>query len=275
MIAQVDHKSDFQVNGYTIMRQFFTAQESEGILAKIRRAQQEIQDRSRLDKNGLEFKHNLYRHSREMQEFVSQQRIVHFLRDIIGPDFWCRWDQTVEKVPGGAEFPWHQDNGYNGLVDGHFQFWVALSPMTPENGGLYLQPGSHRNGKLPHHVQGNHLVCPGDPSKAVFIDAEPGDCVLFSSFMLHATSPNVTNVGRLAYVIEYMSCEHYDPFIPAPYFIVARNGEPAPEFVSSYKGRVNLANQLKYLPMRVGRGLHSMRRGLVGMIRGKQEPARN
>lgn len=264
-----EQRATFKTDGFVILPGFFSKAECDELLSQLRAAQA-MAEASGLDKYGLSFKHNLYRISAPLRSFVSQQKIVDFLREIIGPDFWVRWDQTVEKTPGGAEFPWHQDNGYNGLVDGHFQFWVSLSNMTPDNGGLWLQKGSHRNGPLPHHRVGNHMVCPGNEKDAVFIPATIGDAVLFSSFLLHRTSPNVTDTSRLAYVIEYMSCEHFDPFIPAPYFVVARNGQPAGKWVNFYRGRLNPVNQLKYLPTRMSRRVTSMAGRINRLFKGSE-----
>lgn len=273
-MATPQQQAEFRESGFTIVPQFLAQDECDDLLKRIRDAQAQVAG-SRLDKTGLAFKHNLYKASAALRDFVSQKKVVYFLRDIIGPDFWVRWDQTVEKTPGGAEFPWHQDNGYNGLKDGHFQLWISLSEMTPDNGGLWLQRGSHRNGVMKHHVVGNHMVCPGDESTAEFIPAKPGDMVLFSSLMLHRTSPNTTTTSRLAYVIEYMSLRHYDPYIPAPYFVVARNGEPHQEFVNYYAGRLNPVNQLKYVLPRTKRALHHMRVRLAGMVKGEKQPAAN
>jgi len=262
-------KGEFERDGFTICRGFFSPEETAGLLSKLREAQT-LARQSRLDRSGLSFKHNLYQVSPALRDFVSQEKVVHLLREIIGPDFWIRWDQTVEKTPGGDEFPWHQDNGYNGLKDGHFQLWVSLSDMTPENGGLWLQRGSHRLGVRPHHVVGNHLVCPGDPETAVFVPASPGDVVVFSSFMLHRTAPNVTEKGRLAYVVEYMSLDHFDPFIEPPYFVVARGGEPRPSFVRFYRGRLNPANQLKYLVPRAKRAVQKFRQFAGSILHGRR-----
>jgi ectoine hydroxylase-related dioxygenase (phytanoyl-CoA dioxygenase family) len=209
----------------------------------LREAQEASKQSSHLDRNGLSFKHNVFKHSQKLRDFVASEKVVHLLRDIIGPDFWIRWDQTVEKQPGGAPFPWHQDNGYNGLSEGHFQLWVAVSKMTKENGGLWVQRGSHVHGKLPHSKIGTHVFNPGNEADAVFIDAEPGDAVVFSSFLLHKTEANTTQAPRLAYVVEYMKLGDFDPSIDAPYFVVARHGEPAPRFEQFFPHR--LKNQLK------------------------------
>jgi ectoine hydroxylase-related dioxygenase (phytanoyl-CoA dioxygenase family) len=260
-----DRRGEFDRDGFTIARGFLDARECDRLLRDLREAQALVRA-SRLDRTGLSFRHNLFRASPALREFISQPRVVHLLRDIVGPDFWVRWDQSIEKVPGGDEFPWHQDNGYNGLKDGHFQFWVALSEMTPENGGLWLQRGSHRFGNRPHHLVENHLVCPGDPETAVFVPAEPGDVLVFSSFMLHRTSPNVSEKSRLAYVVEYMSLDHFDPFVERPYFVVARGGEPRPGFVNFYRGRLNPANQLKYLVPRTKKRIQRARAFAGGIV---------
>jgi ectoine hydroxylase-related dioxygenase (phytanoyl-CoA dioxygenase family) len=271
-----DYGKEFESNGYTIIKQFFTKDELATLQGAIKDAQSKVEEKSRLDKGGLLFKHNLFQRSEAVRQFISQRKIVNFLRDIVGPDIWCRWDQTVDKQPGGDEFPWHQDNGYNGLVDGHFQFWIAMSEMTKENGGLWVQKGSHRNGNLPHKLVGNHLVCPGNEADAVFVGAEAGDAALFSSFTLHRTAPNSTQKPRVAYVVEYMSMAHFDPYIEPPYFVVARDGEPKPEFVHYYRGRLNPVNQLKYFKPRFGRRISKIRGGISRWIkRNPQAAAKN
>jgi ectoine hydroxylase-related dioxygenase (phytanoyl-CoA dioxygenase family) len=199
------------------------------------------------------FYSGLFFHSQAIQEFISQPRVVELLVPIIGPDFWVRWDQAVAKHPGADTFAWHQDNGYSLLHDGYYQLWVALSDMTLDNGGLWLDPGSHRR-LLPHRTIGSHRVHDGTPQHPVFVGAQAGDVVVFSSLLLHSTTPNTTQQARWAYVVEYMSIHHFDPGAEPPYLEVARAGKPAPRFVDSFEGRRDPLNRLKYLGYR--QGLH-------------------
>lgn len=222
MIAS-DRTREFEDQGYVLQRGFLSADEIEALREALREAQQVAAESDVLDRKGMTFKHNLWKASPKLREFITSPKVVGFLCDIVGPDLWVRWDQTIEKQPGGAAFPWHQDNGYNGLLDMHFQLWIALTPMTIDNGGLWLQPGSHKLGKVTHESIGSHVYNPGDESKEVLVPAEPGDALLFSSFMLHKTNQNVTeDQTRMAYVIEYMRLGDVDPFIEAPYLIAAR-----------------------------------------------------
>jgi ectoine hydroxylase-related dioxygenase (phytanoyl-CoA dioxygenase family) len=237
---------EFREKGYIELPAFFSRREVDDLLSAMRDAKQCETGRGRLDDEGLIFNHNLYFHNPPIQKFVSQKKIIDVLVPLVGPDIWIRWDQLVTKQPGGVEFPWHQDNGYNGLKNEHYQFWMALSESKPENGGLWLVPGSHKWGLLPHEWVGKHKVWQGKVEEEVAISAEPGDAVLFSSMLLHRTKPNMSNIPRLAYILEYMSTKDYDPELKPPYFMVAKNGVPAAGFANTYAGRQNPLNYLKY-----------------------------
>lgn len=260
-------KQEFDRQGFLAVKGFLSATEAADLLRVLREAQEVAQQQSQLDRHGLTFKHNLWRHSQPLRDFLSSPKVVELLRDIIGPDIWLRWDQTVEKTPGGALFPWHQDNGYNGLSAQHYQFWIALTPMNRHNGGLWIQPGSHRHGVLRHHFSGTHVVCPGNEDDALFIDAEPGDAIVFSSLMLHKTDPNTTDTSRLAYVAEYMKTGEVDPWIDPPFFVVARDGKPAPALVDHQVGRLRPINLWRYSMPAVRRSLQALKRRLNGILR--------
>ena len=238
-------RRDFDANGYVVVRGFFRPAEMAALIEEIKRGETR-NGVSGLNKGALTFYSSLFFHNPTIREFVSQPKIIELLAPILGPDFWVRWDQAVAKGPGADTFGWHQDNGYSRLYDPYVQFWVALTDMTPDNGGLWLEPGSHKRW-LPHRNIDNHRVYQGKPEHPVFIEAKAGDVVVFSSLALHSTTPNVTPTPRWAYVVEYMAINHFDPSIEPPYLIVAKDGNPHCEFVESYPGSRNLWNRLKYL----------------------------
>ncbi|MEQ1529705.1 MAG: phytanoyl-CoA dioxygenase family protein [Methylococcales bacterium] len=241
-------REQFENEGYLLVKNFFTPEEMVSLIAEIKSAKTRDGE-SGIDRGALTFYSSLFFYSDAIQKFISQQRIVDFLAPIIGQDFWVRWDQAVVKGPDSDIFPWHQDNAYSELKDGYYQLWVALTAMNSDNGGLWVVPGSHKQ-LLNHQRVNKHLAWEGDPKNAVFVSAEPGDVVLFSSFILHKTNPNITENSRWAYVIEYMSLDHFDPGVNPPYFVISRDGISQPQFVHYYRGRLNLANQLKYIGFR-------------------------
>lgn len=121
--------------------------------------------------------------------------------------------------------------------------------MTADNGGLWVVPGSHK-GMLKYDVDDNHVSYNGDVSKAEFISAEPGDVVLFSSFLLHSTTPNITQNSRWAYVIEYMQMDSIDPYIDAPYLVVAKDGQSHLEYLDRLPSENDWVNRWKYWDMK-------------------------
>ena len=257
----------FREKGYIELRGFFSPQEVESVLRAMRDAKQCERGRGRLNDNGLLFNHDLYFHNPDIQKFISQQKIVDVLVPLAGPDIWIHWDQLVTKQPGGVEFPWHQDNGYNGLKNEHFQFWIALSESKPANGGIWLSPGSHKKGILPHAWVGKHKVYQRKVKNEVAISASAGDALIFSSLLLHRTKPNVSNITRHSYVIEYMSVKHYDPHLTPPYFIVAKNGKSAPRFEKTYEGQRNPFSRFKYPGFMLQDAKSSLRRMASGTLR--------
>lgn len=237
--------ASFFTDGFVIRRGFFNAAEIAWLRAAIAAAGP--RPRSPLDKEGQVFQELLFRQSADLQSFLSQPKIVDLLVPLIGPGFFVRKDQAVTKQPGGMELPWHQDNGYGGIRDGYVQLWVALDDVGPDSGGLWVLPGSHQYGILPHRTQGPHAVWVGAAQNAVEITARPGDVVVFSSLLLHHTGPNRSNHPRTVYVAEVMSLEHFDPYGSSPYWVIAEDGRPRPRFVRSYRGRCDPRQRLKYL----------------------------
>jgi ectoine hydroxylase-related dioxygenase (phytanoyl-CoA dioxygenase family) len=234
----------FKTQGYILCKGLFTSAEAENLIEEIKRAET-IDGVSALNKGAMTFYSGVYAQSAALQKIISQPKVIDLLKPIIGFNFWVRWDQAVAKGAGAGTFPWHQDNSYNSLQNEHFQLWIALTKTTADNGGLWLVP-KHQNQILPHKRVGNHMVFQGKPENPILIEAEPGDVILFSSLTLHSTTPNITQNTRWAYVIEYMSCQDLDPTVAAPYFMVARDGQPTAEFVHWYPGRLNIINHLKY-----------------------------
>jgi ectoine hydroxylase-related dioxygenase (phytanoyl-CoA dioxygenase family) len=241
-------KREFKEKGYIHISSFFSKQEIADLIQEIVATSSENPSQDILNLGELTFNSRIMHKSQKLREFISQPKVVELLAAFIGPDFWVRWDQAVEKGPGAGTFPWHQDNSYSYLKDPHFQFWVSLTKMSKENGGLWVVPGSHKK-ILPHGNIGCHKVYQGETSNEEFISAEIGDIVVFSSFTLHSTTPNVTNESRWAYVVEYMHMDHIDPYIESPHLIIAKNGKPHLEYVDKLDSESFLVNRIKYFDL--------------------------
>src|SRR5437016_28203 len=139
-------------------------------------------------------------------DFCRSPRMVQLVTELIGPDVRLYWDQSVYKQPETArEFPWHQDNGYTPVEpEQYYTCWLALSDATVENGCVWIQPGSHRNGTLRHEDSPIGRVGYRGPETGIPVPLTAGSMVVFSSLLLHRSGPNVSDATRKAYVIQYI-----------------------------------------------------------------------
>lgn len=239
-------KQTFKDKGFVLIRNFFSPEEIKQLIADIQETAGQKDAGDVLDVGNLKFHALLMHRSEKLRQFIAQPKIIDFLTHFMGPDIWVRWDQAVEKRPGAGTFPWHQDNSYSGLVDPHFQFWISLTKMTKDNGGIWLVPGSHRK-HIKHAIDGRHTVADPNNQEEFFVSAEIGDIVLFNSKLLHSTTPNITEESRWAYVVEYMKGEHIDPFIEPPHLMIAKDGKQHLHYVDTLPASNLLKNKIKYL----------------------------
>jgi len=263
----MDDCREFIERGYVVARNMFSKEDMAHFIHEVKKAKPYGSGPDHLDRGTMRFYSNLFCGSAAIRAFLTRRNLIDFLAPFTGPDLWVRWDQAVEKGPYSGVFPWHQDNGYSGLLDEHFQLWIALSSMTRDNGGLWIVPDCRRR-LLPHRTVGNHREAVGAEthdapgSGKVFIEAGEGDVVLFSSYTLHKTYENTTTAARWAYVAEFLPLNCYDPTAPKPYFVAARNGKAVSEFVDSVPGSRSVRQRIRYLPLTVRKYCHGTLRRL-------------
>jgi hypothetical protein len=244
----------FEKEGFVVSRRMFSPTEMQEVIAEIQGFEGRLDKAEPLDQGRLRFYSEIFRKSALVRRFITQQTLIDLLVPIAGPNLWVRWDQAVAKGPHSGVFAWHQDNGYDRLPQQHYQVWIALSEMRKDNGGLWLVPGSHKR-HYPHRRVANHFAAAGSDrydapgSGKVFIEAEVGDVVIFSSLTLHKTYENTTTKPRWAYVAEVMKLSEFDPTIRPPYFVAARDGRSVCEFVDSLACARDPVQIVKTLPL--------------------------
>ena len=116
------------------------------------------------------------------------------------------------KPPGARGQAMHQDNLYLQVKPRTcVAAWTAIDLATPENGGLYVVPGTH-------HMQ---IVCPekadeGESFTKHFVRApaglkavpavlDPGDTLFFNGSLIHGSGPNRSKtLWRRSFICHYM-----------------------------------------------------------------------
>jgi ectoine hydroxylase-related dioxygenase (phytanoyl-CoA dioxygenase family) len=240
-------QEEFKKQGYIIRRGFFSTEDINFLRENIQSSDTK-ENTFGFDKNRSHYHTAILNRSKKVRELIIQPKVVNLLSKIIGSDIWVRWDQAISKDPGASMMPWHQDNRYTQLKHTSYQVWIPLTKVTAENGALWVQPGQYflEEKIFPHQYTESFFDCDTALETPIMIEADPGDIVIFSSFLLHCTAPNITNQSRWAYILECLPLHCFDPLIEPPYFLIARDGKPHPEFVQFYAQRLNPINVLKY-----------------------------
>ena len=89
--------------------------------------------------------------------------------------------------------------------------WIAIDPATPENGGLYVVPGTHKLDVLcPDTADGSesfttHLVKDPLGRKAVPVKLDSGDVLFFNGSLIHGSPPNRSKtMWRRSFICHYV-----------------------------------------------------------------------
>jgi phytanoyl-CoA hydroxylase len=209
-----DQRDEFDRDGFVVLRATFDAGDIERLTGEIDEWERTTQDfLSRrpegtmfiATKDEITFTVHLVTRSPEARRFVAHDALRDICHDLIGARARLYWDQAVYKHPEpDREFPWHQDNGYAFVEPQQYlTCWVPLTTATIDNGCPWVAPGWHRGGTLVHRMTPVGLQCFDDPPRAIPVEAEPGDVVVFSSLTPHRTGPNRTDTVRKAYICQY------------------------------------------------------------------------
>ena len=112
----------------------------------------------------------------------------------------------VKSGGGGGQFHVHQDNQYTRFDGPGINIWIAISPMTPENGCLQVVPKSHLSGTIQsiENPDGDgHQTIAGEVSRSLPVRMNAGDAIAFSRLTLHGSGPNTTDEARIAYAVQF------------------------------------------------------------------------
>jgi ectoine hydroxylase-related dioxygenase (phytanoyl-CoA dioxygenase family) len=136
----------------------------------------------------------------------------------------------------GSGVPYHQDNAYFCQEPPDMlTVWIAIDPVTPENGPVYFVKGSHLGGVLPTRpsgVRGNSIGM-AEPSPVPLEEQfrallASGDATIHHCNTIHHSAPNPTEHSRLGFLFVYRgSHTQTDPALKAAYATAAALMPPA------------------------------------------------
>lgn len=150
------------------------------------------------------------------EEIRNSAKFPALLAPLIGTSLKQYINQINFKMPGGdISFPWHQDvrptPAFRQQELNYVQTIIIVDEATQANGCLHIVPESHKLGNLKakRYAEGQ-IEDRVDVSRAVPLEAEPGDVVMFTPYTVHGSTPNRTNQPRRSYIngfVRAASCD--------------------------------------------------------------------
>ncbi len=216
----------FDRDGYLFERALFDAEEMDML---IRYAKQDetlsASAYGRKDAMGTETKLSLWNHPGDdlYGMFSRSPRIVDRMEQLLRGEVYHWHSKMMLKQPlvGGA-WEWHQDYGYwynNGcLYPLLASCLIAVDRAARENGCLQVLKGSHHMGRVDHSLSGDQTGADTERveqamkrHELVYVEAEPGDAILFHSNLLHRSDQNRSPNSRWSLICCYNAARN-DPY---------------------------------------------------------------
>jgi ectoine hydroxylase-related dioxygenase (phytanoyl-CoA dioxygenase family) len=137
--------------------------------------------------------------------FLRRPDLIALLSDLMGEPAMLFKEKVNFKLPGGAGFAPHQDAPAFTTFRQHYHvtMMVPVDPSTPANGCLEVVHDHNRSGTLPQEPDGTLSRAVVEQLEWRALPAEPGDLLLFDSYMPHRSGPNRTDRPRRAWYITY------------------------------------------------------------------------
>lgn len=154
--------------------------------------------------------------SRWLYDICAHPRILDYVEDVLGPDFYMWGSEFITKAPHSDKIvPWHQDAYYWPLHPHHtVTVWLAFTDVDEENGAMKVIPGSHKGGVVQHQIADEQSILSFQLDGAVFrednavsLTIPAGGISLHDDAMIHGSPANRSNRWRIGFVIRYSSVD--------------------------------------------------------------------
>jgi len=207
----------FHEHGFVVLRNFFDYDRDLAPLTdqiawlgrRLGGADFAMNDAAAVERLSLEQRGTLYRSLRylpALAQLAAQPKLLDLSRAFgIAFPLVLRSFNVRMDTPHRDEFlfHWHQDITY--LLGSHdsLTYWIPLCRVDAEHGSIEVIDGSHRDGVHPVTYTGTKtlepqtVLAPADArlvkepdEPTVLVEAEPGDLVAFSQYLLHRSTPN-------------------------------------------------------------------------------------
>lgn len=159
---------------------------------------------------------------------LKHKRIVEIMSSFLGGKLSALQTEFFFTCPGTHGFANHQDNKHVEAPYGQFaSAWIPLVDVSPQNGGLTIYPGSHKEGIMPIRELHQQSAACQDPNalhsetimpakyQPLSVTVPRGSVLFFDGHTVHSSHPNQSDGNRYVLLCTYI--REGAPFRPGKY----------------------------------------------------------
>ena len=221
-----NQKTDFDRDGYIIIRQLFSTEETRLLGETAHHDNAMDQASSTMDDGkGNDVRLALWNHPGDgvYGMFARCHRVVDTVEALLADEVYHYHSKMILKdARVGGAWAWHQDYGYwyqNGVLSPNLcSVMIAVDQSTIENGCMQVIKGSHKLGRINHILSGDQAGADMERVEEakkrldlVHVTMDPGDALFFHSNTLHASDANESDHPRWAMICCYNAASN-DPY---------------------------------------------------------------
>jgi len=130
-------------------------------------------------------------------------KLPDLVAEMLGEHVFLYKEKINYKYPGGAGYAAHQDAPAYKQIDNHLTALVAIEPATLANGCLEFAAGRHQEGLI--GLTGEGIISSVAEANLEFsaCEMQPGDVIIFSSYIPHRSRPNLSPQRRALLYLTY------------------------------------------------------------------------
>ncbi len=138
-----------------------------------------------------------------MKATVTRGKVLDVVSELLGESAVLYKEKINYKYPGGGGYAAHQDAPAYKFVNYHITCLISVDAATPESGCLYFSSGRHLEGFIALDERG--CVAPEVATAMAWtaVPTDPGDILLFSSYVPHQSSVNCSCQPRRIIYLTY------------------------------------------------------------------------
>lgn len=148
---------------------------------------------------------NFLQYHQNWEKTIYNERLMQILSELFAEEAVLFKEKLNFKLPGGNGFTAHQDAPAFASFGQtyHITAMISIDETTTHNGCLEMGYGHHKSGLLKMTEQ--KVLAPEviDEIHWEPLETQPGDLVLFDSYIPHRSGPNTTSSARRAAYVTY------------------------------------------------------------------------